>query len=117
MEMERLQYLADRLEAIGSGESLEAAELVRRVIQAGPSVWNQPEAEHALYHSVGHHLSRALDHEDFDASKYWEVDALEAEMSGRIHFYRLSRGWLTRAPGAPTDFRPITDFIHENPDV
>ncbi|MNF23828.1 hypothetical protein D3C85_98680 [compost metagenome] len=107
------QYLAERLESVGQGMCLEAALVVREVLAVDDDTMEDPELEHAACSSVGHFVSTALDREDFDACHLPDVRALETEMTGHILNYRLQRGWLTRAPGAPVDFSSFADLIRK----
>lgn len=81
-------YLVERLESVGGGLCLDAALMVRDVI----------------------------DHEDFDTEHLPNVRSLEAEMTGRILNYRLLRGWLTKAPGSPSpvDSPSLAEIIGKN---
>lgn len=106
-----LRHLASRLERIAEGECLEAVKLLRRALALGLLRKITPEAEHALCHEVWGHLSRALDHDDFAERHIEEVNSLEAEMAGRVLSYRLTRGWPVRGADAPTEFRPLADFM------
>lgn len=106
-----LLHLVARLERVESGHCIEAVKLVRDSLSLGILADPEPEAEHALCHAVCGHLSRALDVEDFAACDADVVEALEAEMAGRVLTYRLTRGWLVRAADAPTEFRQIADFF------
>lgn len=111
MERKDWQYLAERLESVGQGMCLEAALIVRNVLAVDDETIEEPKLEHAVCCDVGHFVSTALDHEDFDAVHLLGVRALEAEMTGHILNYRLQRGWLTRAPGAPVDFPSVVEII------
>lgn len=111
MNKESLPYLLHRLNQIGKGECLDAADLVQKVLSSNSARLQESEAEHALFHSVWNHLSNALDHEDFDVIHAPMVSALESEMAGKVLTYRLAHGWLTRSAIGPTEFRTITEFI------
>lgn len=118
-----LTYLASRLERVGRGESLDAANLVRRVLATDsllarlsgrqPAI-DHPEAEHALFHTIWGHLSNAIDHGDFDDQHRDDVMAMENEMAGRVLTYRLAMGWLAPSAEAPAEFRTIEQFIEQH---
>lgn|GEM_PF-4497270 len=105
-----LQYLASRLERIGGSELVAAAALVSAAISVDRM---HPEAEHALFTELWGHVTRALDYEDFALTYLDEVNSLESEMAGHVLSYRLARGWLVRAAGAPTEFPRFSDAIKE----
>lgn len=69
-----------------------------------------PSAQHALLNEVWTHVTSALNLEDFHEGLDHEVEALQAEMAGRVLSYRQSMGWLVRAPGAPKEF-PTHDEV------
>jgi hypothetical protein len=68
-----------------------------------------PEFEHALFNDIWGLITRALNREDVESTHLDEVNALEAEMAGHVLSYRLARGWLVRAPGAPTEFPSFSE--------
>lgn len=111
MEKQDWQCLAERLESVGRGVCLEAARVVREVLSVEDDRMTDPQLEHAACIDVGHLVSTALDHEDFDVEYLSKVRALEAEMTGRTLQYRLHRGWLIRGPGAPVDFPSVAELI------
>lgn len=111
MEKQDWQYLAERLESVGRGMCLEAARVVREVLSVDDDRMTDPQLEHAACIDVGHFVSTALDHEDFDAEHLLKVRALETEMTGRTLQYRLHRGWLIRGSGAPVDFPSVAELI------
>lgn len=98
-----LQRLASRFEHIGGAELTAAAALVGMAV-SGDAAGMPPQVEHALFSELWAHVTRALDHADFDSAHQDEVNALEAEVAGRVLSYRLAMGWLVRAEGAPTEF-------------
>lgn len=106
-------YLVERLESVGKGLCLEAALLVREVLDIDIDAMEDPKLEYAACSDVGHLISTAIDHEDFDTEHLPNVRSLEAEMTGRILNYRLHRGWLTKAPGSPAldEFPSLAEII------
>lgn len=106
-----LQYLDSKLKRIG-GESLTAAAALIPEVTSIEHI--SADVEHALFHALWGHVTRALDHEDFDLSNLDEVKSLEAQMAGHVLTFRLSMGWLIRAPGAPTDFPSFSETIRHS---
>lgn len=102
-------YLVERLESVGEGLCLEAALLVREVLDVDIDAMEDPKLEYAACSDVGH----LIDHEDFYTEHLPNVRSLEAEMTGRILNYRLHRGWLTKAPGSPAldEFPSLAEII------
>lgn len=111
MEKQDWQYLAERLETIGQGLCLEAAHIVRAVLAVDDETMEDPKLEYAGCYEIGGFVSRALDREDFDPSHLPSARALEAEMLGRVYFYRLSKGWLIRSPDAPIEVPSVSELI------
>lgn len=111
MEKDSLEFLAQRLESIESAELQMAAELVRSVIASKSRALQQPDAEHALFHAVWDHVTRALDHDEFDSKHIQQVHALESEMAGQVLTHRLRRGWISSTKTGPTEFRHIDEFL------
>lgn len=104
----KLKYLRSRLERLSGGELSAAESLVSAAISVDQI---QPEAEHALFTELWEHISRALDHENFDLSNFDEVKSIESEVAGHVLTYRMARGWLVRAPGSPTKFPCFSEAI------
>lgn len=111
MEKESLAYLAERLEAIPSDEPKAAAELVRKVMASSSAALENPEAEHALFQAVWNHISQAIDREEYAPQFAQRVNALEAEMAGRVLTFRLQRAWIARTASGPSVFRKIEEFL------
>lgn len=109
---QKLQYLASRLERIGGEELAAATALVRDATLLDHM---HPEVEHALFNALWGHVTRALDHEDFELPFLDEVQALESEMAGHVLSYRLARGWLVRADDSPTEFPNFSPLIPDSP--
>ena len=110
MKSSTLQYLATRLSQFDDVECAAAAELVRNALSSLDVFERSAEAEHALYHSVWGHISRALDVGNFTPVQSDALDALETEMAGHTLTIRLSLGWLTRSATAPEDFPALAAF-------
>ncbi|HCH7782484.1 TPA: hypothetical protein NNM78_001917 [Pseudomonas aeruginosa] len=111
MNKATLEYLAQRLEAVATGDFCEAAVLVRKVMASPSPALRKPDAEHALFQAVWDYVSKALDHEDYDPANEQAVYALEAEMAGHVLNFRMARGWLRRSETGPTDFPSIDEFM------
>lgn len=107
VNLDELEYLATRLEAIASEECSLGAALVRRAAQSPSS---GAIFDHALCHRIWNHMTRALDLGVPQASRL-QADALEAEMAGRTLSARLALGWLQRSPTGPDEFPSIEQFI------
>ena len=110
MKASTLQYLATRLSQFDDAECATAVELVRNALSSIDVFARSAEAEHALYHSVWGHISRALDVGNFTPAQADVLDALETEMAGHTLTIRLSLGWLTRSATAPEDFPAFAAF-------
>lgn len=111
MDKESLAYLAERLESIASDELNAAAALVRKVMASSSAALENPEAEHALFHAVWNHISQAADHAEYAPQFAQQVDALEAEMAGRVLTFRMQHSWIARTASGPTEFRRIEEFL------
>jgi hypothetical protein len=105
-----LKYLAVRLAEIDCNETAVAAELAQKAESS--LVDRSARAEHALYHRLWDHVSRALDHSDFSPEHANAVKALEAELAGRTLTIRLSLGWITRSPTGPSEFPALEEFMN-----
>ena len=100
MTPKALWHLASRLSRFEHPRCLEAARQVRQAI-ANAGRFEQPDAEQALCHSVWGHLDAAIEDTDDDGAVETALDALRAEMAGRVYLSRQALGWLTRAAVAP----------------
>lgn len=107
---QKLQYLSFRLERIGGDELAAAAALVSAAALLDHM---HPEVEHALFNDLWGHVTRALDHEDFELSYLNEVSSLESEIAGHVLSYRLARGWLVRANDAPMEFQNFSERLDQ----
>ena len=103
-----LARFISKAERAGGPELRAAADIARQAAFLDPTTYSA-DAEHALFMELWGHVSRALDHEDFDTDLFAVVNALEAEMAGHVLSHRLSRGWLVRAPKAPVDFPSFSE--------
>jgi hypothetical protein len=110
--LERLVY---KFEMFGGEELLNAAALARDAL-AKKTNEMRPEAEYTLFTHLWEFVSQALDHESYDPEHENEIEALEAEMAGRVLSYRLERGWLVKAENAPAAFLSSWDNKPKKPD-
>jgi hypothetical protein len=95
LNQQRLQILAARLAGIHEPDCQEAHAVVVAALddsKIGSSSMN----EYDLYHTVWGHITRALDHAMFAPELKMQLDALEAEMAGRVLGIRLLRGDFNR---------------------
>lgn len=111
MDVDSLNYLAQRLDTVKSTELSSAAALVRRVSESKLPAVQQREAVHALFHAVWEHISAAIDHVDYAPEFEQLVDSLEAEMAGRVLNYRVQRGWLAGTKSAPSELKSIHAYF------
>lgn len=94
MTPEALSYLKTRLEGVRCVECTEAARLVAEAIPSAPL---SMKVEHDLCHEVWGRVSRALDVAELSDHDQLVLDALEAEMAGRVLTARLATGELVKA--------------------
>lgn len=111
MKSSTLQHLATRLSQFDDAECATAVELVRNALSSLDVFTRSAEAQHALYHSVWGNITRALDVGDFSPAQADVLDALEAEMAGRVLTIRLSLGWITKSADAPESLPLLENFI------
>lgn len=98
MTPESLSFLKARLEAVGCDECMDAAHLVADAIAAMPATLGPAvKAERDLCHAVWGRVSRALDVAELSEQDRLVLDALEAEMAGRVLTARLATGELVKA--------------------
>ncbi|WP_173941301.1 hypothetical protein [Burkholderia glumae] len=79
-----LQYLVRRLRRVGEDECRNAAQLVEAAIPKLSRGTLSLKAQHDLFQTVGDHVSRALDSHSISLDQRDELNALEAEMAGRV---------------------------------
>lgn len=96
MKPEALAYLKTRLDGIKCEDCAEAAQLVANA-QSSAVGELSIRAERDLCHAVWGRVSRALDVADLKADDYLLLDAMEAEMAGRVLTARLATGELVKA--------------------
>jgi tRNA-dihydrouridine synthase len=108
MTPEIMKDVAERLAEFKHPSCEEAARTVFRAIENAERFENS-KAEQALCHAVWGHLDSAL-HETPDGETWRRMNALRAEMIGRVLLSRMELGWLIRAPGSPEDLPKISDF-------
>lgn len=96
MTPEALSHLKTRLEGVRCAECMEAAQMVGDAI-AGAAKELPMKAERDLCHAVWGCISRALDVADLSDQDQLVLNALEAEMAGRVLTARLATGELVRA--------------------
>jgi hypothetical protein len=71
--------------------------------------FGRADAEQALCHAIWSDLDVAIENENENENENEDdvspvetaLDALRAEMAGRVYMSRLSLGWLTRSAAAP----------------
>lgn len=98
MTPQSLSFLKARLETIRCDECAEAAQLVADQIAALPATLGLPvKSERDLCHAVWGRVSRALDVTELSDQNRLALDALEAEMAGRVLTARLATGELVKA--------------------
>lgn len=98
MTPETLSFLKTRLEAIHCAECAEAAQMVADAIATTPAhLGPAVRAERDLCHAIWGRVSRALDVAELSDQDRLALDALEAEMAGRVLTARLATGELIRA--------------------
>ena len=95
-----LLYLSKRLGIIGGGACTLAFMLVSDAISDFDHISNNLDAEHDLFHQLWELVSRALDHDDFHGEHRDMLEAMEAEMAGRVLNIRLQKGELLPRPVA-----------------
>lgn len=96
MTPEALSYLKTRLEQVRCVECADAAKLVADAIAT--AYQELPvKVERDLCHSVWGCISRALDVAELSNQDELVLDALEAEMAGRVLTARLALGELVKA--------------------
>lgn len=101
-----LQYLADRLQPIEEPDCIAAHDLILDAINNYEAVARSTRAEKELCEELWDHITHALDHGEYSPVYQQVLDAIEAELCGRVLFMRLSDGTLTgpataRPPGTP----------------
>ncbi|WP_334001471.1 hypothetical protein [Burkholderia gladioli] len=101
LKITELHYLATRLRRVDSEECRHAARLVEAAIQEFDRVSRSLQVEHDVFHQAWDHVSRALDDAAFSPEHQDELDALEAEMAGRVLTARLQLGRLVRPVTEP----------------
>jgi hypothetical protein len=111
-----LQYVAKRLSQFDDAECLAAVDLVRSALASIHAFTRSAEAEHALYHTLWGHITRALDVGNYTPAQADVLGALETEMAGHTLAIRLSLGWLARSATAPENFPalPALKKHHDN---
>jgi hypothetical protein len=109
MTPEALKNLAFRLSIFQHPRCVEAAKQVRRAIENSDR-FGRADAEQALCHEVWRHLDAAIDDEDDAGSRETALDAMRAEMAGRVYTCRLALGWIVRAPTAPEVCPTLADL-------
>lgn len=98
MTPQALSFLKQRLELIRCDECAEAAQLIADHIAAMPATLGLTvKAERDLCHAVWGRVSRALDVAELSDQDQLALDALEAEMAGRVLTARLATGELVKA--------------------
>lgn len=97
MTPEALAYLKTRLEAIPCTDCAEGAQLVAEAMTMAGDGELPIKVERDLCHAVWGYISRALDVADLSASNSLLLDAMEAEMAGRVLTARLTMGELVKA--------------------
>ena len=100
MTPKALWHLASRLARFEHPRCQEAARQVRQAI-ANAERFERADAEQALCHAVWGHLDAAIEGTDDEGTVETTLDALRAEMAGRVYLSRQALGWLVRAPAAP----------------
>jgi hypothetical protein len=100
MTPEALKHLASRLSRFEHKRCVEATLQVRRAIECSER-FGQAEAEQALCHAIWAHLDAAIEGEDEEGPVETALDAMRAEMAGRVYMAGLALGWITRPSAAP----------------
>ncbi len=98
LTIRELQYLATRLRRVDNEDCGNAARLVEAAIHDFDRVSRNLQTEHDVFHQVWDHVSRALDRAALSPEHQDELDAIEAEMAGRVLTARLALGQLV-SPG------------------
>ncbi len=96
MKPAALAFLKTRLEGVRCAECTEAAQLVAEAMTSVPREL-PVKAERDLCHAVWGRISRALDVAELSNQDQLVLDALEAEMAGRVLTARLATGELVKA--------------------
>ncbi|WP_176060239.1 hypothetical protein [Paraburkholderia sp. BCC1876] len=104
LKISELQYLATRLRRVDSEECGHAARLVEAAIQEFDRVSRSLQVEHDMFHQAWDHVSRALDDATFSPEHHDELDAIEAEIAGRVLTARMALGQLVA--GVQSDSAP-----------
>lgn len=89
-----LQYLTQRLRSLNSAECGYAAELLDVAAQGYDRAGLGLQAEHDLFHQVWRLITNALDHDSFPPEDQDILDAIEAELAGRVLTARMALGQL-----------------------
>lgn len=91
-----LSYLKNRLVGIASEDCAEAVRLIEETGSSDGAVL-PIRVEHDLCHAVWDCISHALDIADLSKHERLLLDAMEAEMAGRVLTARLALGELVKA--------------------
>ena len=100
MTPESLKHLASRLTRFEHPRCISATRQVWQAI-GNAERFDLADAEQALCQAVWGHLDAAIEDADEESPVETELDALRAEMAGRVYISRLALGWLIRAGSAP----------------
>lgn len=96
MEPTALAYLKTRLAGIACTECVDAVRLIDEAVASTES--DLPiRAERDLCHAIWGCVSRALDVAELSDLDVLKLDAIEAEMAGRVLAARLTLGELVKA--------------------
>lgn len=96
MTLEALLYLKTRLESVRCAECFGAVLLLAETIATAPKEL-PVKVEIDLCHEVWGCISRALDVAELSDQDWLVLDAMEAEMAGRVLTARLATGELVKA--------------------
>lgn len=89
-----LQYFADRLRPIDEEDCVKAHALAVNAIRDFASIERSGKVEKELCEEIWDHITHALDHGLYSPVHKQLLDAIEAEMCGRVMSIRLADGTL-----------------------
>lgn len=97
LKRETLDFILQRLKRVDDTDCAAACRLVENTLGALSDVQGDWKEECLLFQGIWEHLTRALDHAAYPGEFRIELEAMEAEMGGRVMLLQLAHGLLKQA--------------------